>query len=99
MHFQVLLASFHKRGLGLPVHPFFRRLLQYYNIELHHLTSGIILHVVGFITLCEVFLGIQPHFDLCQYFFIARAAVTTKDGKLLQLICGVILQLQNGRSG
>jgi hypothetical protein len=79
----VSLASFHERGQGLPVRPFFCRLLHYYKIELHHLFPGRIFHVATFITMCEAFLGIQPHFDLWKYFFIAHTAATTKDGKLL----------------
>jgi hypothetical protein len=30
-----------------------------------------ILHIVTFVTLCEAYMGIEPHFDLCNYFFRA----------------------------
>jgi hypothetical protein len=32
--------------------------------------SGI-LHIVAFVTLCEAYMGIEPHFDLWNYFFRA----------------------------
>jgi hypothetical protein len=39
-------------------------LLQFYNLELHHLPPSGILHMVAFVTLCEAYMGIKPHFDL-----------------------------------
>ena len=36
---------------------------------MHHLTPKSILHISIFVHLCEAFLGIEPHFDLFQYFF------------------------------
>ena len=36
---------------------------------MHHLTPNSILHISIFVHLCEAFLGIEPHFDLFQYFF------------------------------
>ena len=38
-------------------------------IQVHHLTPNSILHILIFVHLCEAFLGIEPHFDLFQYFF------------------------------
>jgi hypothetical protein len=46
---------------GLPTHQFLCILLRYYQIELHHLSMGGILHIVAFIMLCEAFLGILPY--------------------------------------
>jgi hypothetical protein len=31
-----------------------------------------ILHIAAFMTLCEAYMGIGPHFDLWNYFFHAR---------------------------
>jgi hypothetical protein len=31
-----------------------------------------VLHIVAFVTLCEAYLGIEPHFDLWNYFFCVR---------------------------
>ena len=57
------------RGLGFPVSDFFRGLLHHWGIQVHHLTPNSILHISIFVHLCEAFLGIEPHFDLFQYFF------------------------------
>ena len=52
------------RGVGFPIHPFLRGLLEYTDIQLQNLTPGSILHIVGFVALCELFLGCEAHFDL-----------------------------------
>ena len=65
----VLFAHFHERGFMTPTHRFLRGLLHYYKIELYHLNPNGIQHMAVFITLCEGFLGINPHFDLWRYFF------------------------------
>jgi hypothetical protein len=31
------------------------------------------LHIAAFITLCEAYMGIEPHFDLWSYFFWIRS--------------------------
>jgi hypothetical protein len=41
-------------------------------MELHHLTPSGIVHIVDFMTLCEAYVGIEPHFNLWNYFFRAR---------------------------
>jgi hypothetical protein len=41
-------------------------------MELYHLTPLGILHTVAFVTLCEAYMGIEPHFHLWNYFFHAR---------------------------
>ena len=65
----VLFAHFHERGFATTTHRFLRGLLHYYKIELHHLSPNGIQHMAAFVTLCEGFLGINPHFDLWRYFF------------------------------
>ena len=44
-------------------------LLDYYQVELQHLTPNGIQHIAAFIDLCEGFLGIDPHFDLWRHLF------------------------------
>jgi len=51
------------RGLGFPIHPFLRGLMEFYDIQLHNLTPHSILHISGFVALCELFLGIEAHFE------------------------------------
>ena len=57
------------RGVGFPIHPFLRGLLEFYGLQLHHLTPASILHIAGFVALCELFLGIEPHFALWKRLF------------------------------
>ena len=49
---------------------FFYALLQFWGIQLHHLTPQSILHLSIFTHFCEAFLEILPHFHLFQHFFI-----------------------------
>jgi hypothetical protein len=65
-------AVFYERGFGVPSHWFLHSLLQSYGLELHKLTPSGILHMAAFVTLCEAYIGIEPHFNLWRYFFQAR---------------------------
>ena len=60
----VSFAIFHERGFVVPAHRFLRGLLDYYEVELQHLTPYGVQHMAVFVALCEGFLGIDPHFDL-----------------------------------
>jgi hypothetical protein len=60
----ISFVPFHLLGFGLSVHPLLRWLLYYYGLRLHDLTLEGILHLLVFIMLCEVFLGIPTHYDL-----------------------------------
>ena len=62
-------AHFHERGFTIPAHKFLRGLLDYYKVELQHLTPNGVQHIAVFIALCEGFLGISLHFDLWRYLF------------------------------
>src|SRR3990170_2413361 len=66
---RVCFVPFLLRGLGFPIHPFLRGLLEFYGIQLHNLTPGSILHISGFVALCEIFLSCEPHFDLWRKYF------------------------------
>jgi hypothetical protein len=57
----VMFLAFLIHGLSLPAHKFLRGLLFVYGVQLHQLTPNSILHITCFITLCESFLGIDPH--------------------------------------
>jgi hypothetical protein len=60
----VMFLAFLLRGLSFPAHEFLRGLLFVYGVQLHQLTPNSILHIACFITLCESFLGIEPHWIL-----------------------------------
>jgi hypothetical protein len=59
--YRVIFADFLIRGLSVPIHEFLRGLLFVYGIQLYQLTPNSILHISIFITLCECFLGVHPH--------------------------------------
>jgi hypothetical protein len=67
--YRVMFLSFLFRGLSLPAHEFLRGLLFIYGVQLHQLTPNSILHIACFVTLCESFLGIEPHFLLWRSIF------------------------------
>jgi hypothetical protein len=60
----VTFYHFAERGLALPTYSFFRGHLYFYGLELHHLNPNSICHIAIFIHFCEVFLGIEPHWNL-----------------------------------
>jgi hypothetical protein len=70
--FRVIFLAFLLRGLSLPPHPFLRGLLFAYGVQLHDLNPNTILHIACFITLCECFLGIEPHWALWRRIFMIR---------------------------
>jgi hypothetical protein len=70
--FQVLFFAFLLRGFSFPPHPFLWGLLFAYGIQLHNLNPNTILHIACFITLCECFLGIEPHWALWRQIFVIR---------------------------
>ncbi|KAM0841829.1 hypothetical protein ACQ4PT_058769 [Festuca glaucescens] len=70
--FRVTFVDFLTCGLVVPVHEFLRGLLFIYGIHLHQLTPNSLLHISIFITLCECFLGIHPHWGLWKRIFYLR---------------------------
>jgi hypothetical protein len=59
-----MFLAFVLHGLSFPPHDFLRDLLFAYGIQLHDLNPNTILHIACFITLCECFLGVEPHWAL-----------------------------------
>ena len=70
--FRVTFVDFLIRGFSIPVHEFLRGLLFIYGIQLHQLTPNSLLHISIFVTLCECFLGIHPHWGLWKRIFYLR---------------------------
>jgi hypothetical protein len=68
----VACAAFYEQWFGAPSHQFLRSLLYLYGLERHHLTSSGVLNMVAFVTLCEAYMGVEPHFNLWNYFFRAQ---------------------------
>jgi hypothetical protein len=85
----VVFEGYFYRGFGSPVHPFLNGLVNYYGISLCNLGPNSILHVSIFIHICEVYLGILPHFDLFCHFFRLK----TIGGTGSRIMGSVYLQL------
>ncbi|KAK1648897.1 hypothetical protein QYE76_066702 [Lolium multiflorum] len=64
-----MFVAFLFRGLSLPAHEFLRSLLFFYGI---FWTPNSILHLSIFITVCEAFLGIDPHWGLWRKIFYVK---------------------------
>jgi len=69
----VSFLTFHERALGYPALWFLRGLLNEWRRELQHLNLTGVLHIAGFVTVCEAFLRMDPHADLFWLFFSGRA--------------------------
>jgi hypothetical protein len=72
--FWVMFLTFLLCGFSLPAHEFLHGLLFVYGVQLHQLRPNSLLHIACFITLCEAFLGIDPHCVLCKYLFRLRTS-------------------------
>ncbi|KAM0855257.1 hypothetical protein ACQ4PT_049891 [Festuca glaucescens] len=70
--FTVMFSAFLFYGLSLPAHEFLRCLLFLYGIQLWQLTPNSILYLTIFITVCEAFLGIDPHWGLWKKIFFVK---------------------------
>ena len=64
----VFLTPF-ERGFGLSASTFFRTFLEFFGLQPHHLGTGAIVQLSGFVTLCEGYLGVEPTIDLWAHFF------------------------------
>jgi hypothetical protein len=93
-HESVVYAPFLLRGLGLPISPFFRGLIDFYHINLTHLNPNSILQISIFVHLCEAFLGVLPHFGLWKYLYHCRTGMA---GGQHQLVGGASLEMRRGR--
>jgi hypothetical protein len=92
-HEAIVYVSFLIRGLTLLVSPFFRGLLDFYDLNLTHLNPNFILQVAIFMHLCEAFLGILPHFGLWWYLYHCRPGMA---GGQHQLTGGASLEIRRG---
>jgi hypothetical protein len=79
----VSFLHFAERGLAFPTSSFFRGLLYFYGLELHHLNPNSVCHISIFIHLCEAFLGIEPHFDLFRFLFRVKPQPTSDNPSVI----------------
>ncbi len=71
-HEVVVFSHFFYGGFSLPTSRFFRGILEFYGISLHHLNPNSIVHIANFVHACEAFLGIRPHFALFRHIFFLK---------------------------
>jgi hypothetical protein len=93
-HESVVYVPFLICGLALPVSPFFRDLLDFYNLNLTHLNLNSILQISIFVHLCEAYLRILPHFRLWKYLYHCRPRMARGQH---QLVGGASLEMRRGR--
>jgi hypothetical protein len=93
-HESVVYVHFLIRGLALPVSPFFRGLLDFYNLNLTHLNPNSIPQISIFVHLCEAYLRILPHFGLWKYLYHCRPGMA---GGQHQLVGGASLEMRRRR--
>ena len=65
------------------MHWFLRGLLNVWGLKLQHLNPTGVLHIAGFIIVCEAFLGMEPHVDLFRRIFSGQAL---SEGKLPKIM-------------
>ena len=64
------------------MHWFLHGLINEWGLELQHLNPTRVLHIIGFVTVCEAFLGMEPHEDFFQWMFSRQAL---SEGKPLMI--------------
>jgi hypothetical protein len=63
-------------GLVPPLSSFLLTLLEYYGLQLQHLSPNSIALVAIFVHLCEMYVGVRPSVRLFRRFFVLKAAST-----------------------
>ena len=76
---RVVFISHFLRGLGFALHPFVRGVMFYYGLDFQDLAPDSFLHISAFITTCEAFLCISPHFGLWLKTFSVKPKVIGGD--------------------
>ncbi|KAE8775309.1 hypothetical protein D1007_52179 [Hordeum vulgare] len=65
-------------GYGLSASDFFSRFLTFFCLQPHHLAPNAVLQLAASVVLCQGFMGIEPHLDLChKLFFFKQQSVAT----------------------
>jgi hypothetical protein len=90
----VAFVAFYMWGFGAPSHQFLCSLLQPYSQELHNLILSEILQIMAFVTLCEAYIGIDPHFDLWNNFFCIQRS-QDEDAEII-VSRGVVIHAKSG---
>ena len=57
----IIFIGYFKLGFKVPLHWFMQDLLQYYEAQVHNLNPNRVLFLSTFISFCEDFVGMEPH--------------------------------------
>ncbi|KAK1665328.1 hypothetical protein QYE76_053487 [Lolium multiflorum] len=68
----VVFAAHFERGLGLPASDFFRRFLDFYELQPHHLPGNVIFYLSSFAAFMEGYAGITPSVNNFSFFYYLR---------------------------
>nr|ABA99480.1 retrotransposon protein, putative, unclassified [Oryza sativa Japonica Group] len=68
----VFFLSFAMAGLVPPFSSFFMDVLEFYNLQMAHLTPNAVMTLAIFAHLCEMFIGVRPSLRLFRWFFTAQ---------------------------
>jgi hypothetical protein len=60
----MVFCSHFERGFRLPMSPFFRAFLQFFDLQPHHLGANAVMILSAFITFCKGYICIWPTVDL-----------------------------------
>src|ERR1041385_5005169 len=86
---RVLLLSHVDRGFSLPPHPFLLDFLAFTGSQLHHIVPNSITLLSSFFSLCEGFLGIDPHWNLfCTIYTIKPQKIKNSGEAEINHLCG-----------
>jgi hypothetical protein len=83
----IFFAAYALAELVLPLPSSFLMLLEYYGLQLQHLSPSSITLVAIFVHFCELFVLVRPSVRLFQHFFIIKAV-----SQHLSLISGYYIQ-------
>ncbi|KAK1632697.1 hypothetical protein QYE76_007012 [Lolium multiflorum] len=68
----VVFAAHFERGFGLPASDFFRRFLDFYELQPHHLPGNAIFYLSSFVSFMEGFVGLWPTVETFARFYNLR---------------------------
>nr|CAH66814.1 OSIGBa0093K19.1 [Oryza sativa]CAH66991.1 H0505F09.7 [Oryza sativa] len=72
----VFFLSFAMAGLVPPFSSFFMDVLEFYDLQMAHLTPNAVMTLAIFAHLCEMFIGVRPSLRLFRWFFTVQPDVT-----------------------
>jgi hypothetical protein len=68
----IVFTAHFERGLGLPASDFFRSLLDFFELQPHHLPGNSIFYLSSFVAFMEGYVGITPTVYNFSYFYYLR---------------------------